>query len=69
MSENESEIIKKLDMLIKLAALNALKGREFRDQVKVLYNIGFRPKEIAELLGKTPNNIRVTLSLIKKGGG
>lgn len=63
------EIIRKLDLLVKLTALSVTRGREFRDQVKMLSDIGLGPKEIAELLGKTANTISVTLHLMKKKGG
>lgn len=60
------KIIESLNMLIKLSAYNLLEGREFKEQVWILSEIGLQPKEIAEMLGKTPNNVRVTLSLVKK---
>lgn len=60
------QIIEKLNVLVKLNALNLLKDKEFREQVRILSEIGLQPKGIAELLGKTPNNVRVTLSLIRK---
>lgn len=60
-------IIERLNLLVKLSALNFLKDKEFKEQVRVLSDIGLQPKEIAEILGKTPNNVRVTLSMIRKG--
>ena len=57
---------KKLDILIKLFAMEAVRGREFREQVRILDQVGLQPKEIAELLNKSPNNISVTLSYLKK---
>jgi len=60
-------IIERLNLLVKLSALNLLKDKEFKEQVRVLSDIGLQPKEIAEILGKTPNNVRVTLSMIRKG--
>ena len=67
MSEYEMKILeKKLDVLIKLFAMEVVRGREFREQVRVLDQAGLQPKEIAQLLNKTPNNISVTLSYLKK---
>lgn len=60
------EIIEKLNMLIKLNALGLLKGKEFKEQLTILSQIGMEPKGIAELLGITPNNVRVRLSMIRK---
>lgn len=59
-------IIERLGMLIKLTALNVLKDEGFKEQVRILSNVGLRPKEIAEILGKTPNNVRVMLSYVRK---
>lgn len=56
----------KLDILIRLTAYNIVKGMEFQDQVAQLSKIGLKPKEIASVLGKTENNVNVTLSRIRK---
>lgn len=67
MNESESgQIEKKLDILIKLSAIEAVRGREFREQVMILNQVGFQPKDIADLLNKSPNNISVTLNYIRK---
>ena len=72
MNEKQFSIIEnKLDTLIKLSAINALKDKEYRDQVKLLDDMGFQPRDIAPLVGKSANNVMVTLHLIrksKKGG-
>lgn len=60
------EILEKLNMMVKLSAFSLLKGREFKEQVWILSEIGLQPKEIAEMLGKTANHVRVTLSMIRK---
>jgi len=56
----------KLDVLIKLIASAITYGKELKDQSRILYNAGFKPKKIAELLNKSPNSVRVTLTLYKK---
>jgi hypothetical protein len=67
MEEKQVSIIsKKLDIIIKLLGIQIVKDMNFREQVQLLYNTGLQPKEIAEITGKTENNIRVTLHLIKK---
>ena len=63
--ENES-IIKKLDIIIRLLAVNAVKDKKFIEQVKLLSDFGFEPKDIAKMTGKTANNVRVQLHVIRK---
>lgn len=62
-------LAKKMDVLIKLMAISALRDKGFREQVRILDSIGLKPSEISELLGKTANNVRVTLHDIRKSGG
>lgn len=64
--EKNRLIIDRLDILIKLTAANAIRDKGLKDQVNLLSSVGLQPKEIADILGKTPNNIRVTLSTIRK---
>lgn len=67
MNEKQFEIIsKKLDLIVKLIALNLTGEKNFKDKVNFLYSCGFRPKEIAELLGKSQEYIGSYLSLIRK---
>jgi len=66
MNEIEIKLLEKIDLLVRLTALNIIKDKDFKEQVSLLSSIGLKPKEIANLLGKTPNNVRVTLSLLKK---
>lgn len=63
------EVSNKLDIVIRLLAIEVVKGRELKGQVKFLHQAGLEPKEIAEILGKTPNAIRVTLFAIRKEKG
>lgn len=67
MDEKQFEIItKKMDSLAKLLAQNVIKDKTVNEQVDTLRKAGFRPIEIADLLGKTPNQINVTISLLEK---
>lgn len=59
-------IDEKLGIIIKLLAIQMIKDKDFREQVMLLSSIGMPYKEIAELTGKTENNVKVTLHLIKK---
>jgi len=56
----------KLDTIIKLLAIQAIGSKNFREQIALLSSMGMTAKEIAELTGKTANNVKVTLHLIRK---
>ena len=58
----------KLTMIIRLLALDVVKGRSLNEQIELLHNAGMSASEIAAALGKTSNNIRVQLHLMKKKG-
>lgn len=64
-----NEMSQKLATIIKLLAMDVIKGRELKDQVRLLDQAGLTPKDIAEILGKTPNAIRVALFSIRKTKG
>jgi hypothetical protein len=61
-----SEISSKLDILIRLSAISVVKGLKFKQQAEILSDSGFRPAQIAEMLGTNANNVRVTLFGIRK---
>ena len=65
MRENE-EILTKLDVLVKLTAAQVVNGKSFQEQVRLLNSVGLKPKEIADILGKSPNHISVALNYLKK---
>lgn len=69
MNEINLKLLEKICLLVKLTALNIVKDKDYKKQVELLSSIGLKPKEIADLLGKTPNNVRVTLSQIRKSKG
>jgi hypothetical protein len=60
------ELSKKLDTLIKLTAINALRDRNLTDQIGILSEIGLMPKEIAAILGTDPATVRTLKSRVKK---
>jgi hypothetical protein len=60
-------VLHKLDLLIKIGAANLVAGKNFKEQVKILSSLGFQPKDISELIGKTANNVRVMLNNIRHG--
>lgn len=67
MSDKQFKILtEKLDTLIRLTAIDALKGKNLTDQVEILSEIGLQPKEIATILGTDPNTVRALKSRVKK---
>ncbi len=64
------EISDKMDKLLRLQALEVVKGiTGEQGKIELLDSLGFRPVDIAKLLNKTPENINVVLSSIRKKKG
>lgn len=57
-----------MTVLSRLLALNVVKGRPLNEQMQILQNAGMSVAEIASTLGRTPNNVRVQLHLMRKKG-
>jgi len=69
MSRNDvlTEISGKLDKILKLLAIDAVKGLSTeQEKIELLDSLGFRPVEIAKFLNKSPENVSVQLNLIRK---
>lgn len=67
MDEKQFEaFMKKMDSLIKLLAFNIIKDKSVNDQVDALTKAGLKASDIADLLGKTENQIYVTQTLLRK---
>jgi len=66
MDDINKRLLEKIDVLVRLSALNIIKDKKYTEQVELLSSVGLQPKEIADLLGKTPNSVRVTLSRLRK---
>lgn len=65
----EKEILKKFEIIIKLltvSSLSSLKGEKQLEKIKILNGVGLSPKDIAELLGTSSNNVSVALNKLKK---
>lgn len=61
------EISSKLDVLIRLTALTLVKNMKTqKEQIVLLAESGFQPKQIADILGTTNNVVSVTLTTVKK---
>jgi len=55
-----------MDAIIKILALTLPKELTQADKIVLLSDAGFQPKEIAGILGTTPNTVSVTLSKMKR---
>ena len=60
---DQDRLFKKLDAI--LLALLATNGGTRKDQIELLASARFAPREIAELLGTTPNAVSVELNRIR----
>lgn len=62
-----NEISGKLDKILKLLSIDAVKGYSTeQEKIELLDSLGFRPAEIAKFLNKSPDNVSVQLSIIRK---
>lgn len=66
MSQNNQEILERLDIIIKLLAVDTIKGKEVKEQILFLHELGITNKDVAKILGKTQNTVNVTLSQFRK---
>ena len=64
--DRDQELSEKLDRVLRLLAIMAVKGSPQTDQIAVLSRAGFPPKEIAEIVGTTANTVRVALVGIRR---
>ncbi len=62
----QKDILHELKIIKKLLAQNLLSGNSQTKQISKLNSIGFQPKEIAEILGTTPNTVNVALNRLRK---
>lgn len=60
------QLNKKLDLMLKMLALDKLHGLKQIDQVDILTEFGMRPSEIATILGRKTENITAQLAQLKK---
>ena len=64
----DEAILNELRHIKKLLVLLCVKDLEQKKQIQMLKSAGFKPKEIAELIGTTANTVSVGLNKIKKEG-
>ena len=67
MNDKQLEIlIKRIDILIKMTALNVLRDKTPKEKVKILSGLGLKPLEIARVIDKSRNYVNVALHRIRK---
>jgi DNA-binding MarR family transcriptional regulator len=62
----DNDILKELQKTNKLLSMILVEKLVNREKFKTLYNIGYSPKEIAEMLGTTRNTVSVALNQLNK---
>ena len=60
------EINRKLDRMTRLLAAMVTQGKTFKEQVQLLSAVGLQSGEIAEITGKSVNQVSVTKTGLKK---
>ena len=60
------EVVKKLDVLIRLTAIGLCAEKSQREKIQILDSAGLPPRQIAEILGTTPNSVSVALVGLRK---
>ncbi len=63
---NEQELIRKLDLVARLMAINLSAGKKNSESIPLLAKAGFSAPEIADLLDTTANTVRVAIHYSKK---
>jgi DNA-directed RNA polymerase specialized sigma24 family protein len=65
----DEEIVEKLDLMIKLLALNVMDtGNSQKEDIIQLARVGIQPKDIAKIIGTSSNTVSVTLSRARSEG-
>ena len=62
----KEELTNELRMTNKLLVLSILQGKTQNECILLLNRVGFRQKEIAELIGTTPNTVNSAIQKAKK---
>jgi DNA-binding CsgD family transcriptional regulator len=68
LADDTQDFGRRIDLLIRLFAVNLVNGKSQREQIRLLAMAGMGPKEIAALLGTTPNTVNVALTALRKKG-
>jgi DNA-directed RNA polymerase specialized sigma24 family protein len=65
---NNDDGANRSDLQTRLIAIGLVNGRPQKEQIRLLSIAGMGPKEIADLIGTTPNTVNVALSSLRKNG-
>ena len=68
-SEDLSNVERKLDLVLKLLAIDKLYGKSLIEQVEILTRFGIEAPEIASILGTSADNVRASKSNLRKREG
>ena len=60
------EIVDKLDTLIRLVAIGLCGEKPQLEKIRILASAGLAPRDIADVIGTTPNTVSVALSSLRK---
>lgn len=60
------DVVSKLDILIRLKAIELCADKTQKEKIQVLDSAGLSPKHIADLIGTTPNTVSVALAGLRK---
>jgi len=63
------QIMNRLDLILRLLALEKLSGKKVTEQISALTGLGFRPSEIALVLNRKAKDITSIQSKMKRRGG
>lgn len=59
-------IVQRLNSVIRLGVVGMTQGKSQSEQIWLFSVAGLQPKDIAELVGTTPNTVRVVLFNLRK---
>jgi DNA-binding CsgD family transcriptional regulator len=65
-SQQFEDVRSELRKIVRLMTLLVTKDLNQKDKIALLSTTGLQPKEIADLIGTTPNTVSVTLVQIRK---
>ncbi len=60
------DVVDKLEVLIRLTAIGLCADKSQKEKIQILDSAGLPPKQIAEMLGTTPNTVSVALAGLRK---
>ena len=66
MDDSSTDIVHELRKISRLMAVTTLRDLNQRERIELLGTAGFAPREIADLIGTTPNTVSVELSKLKR---